>query len=151
MTGTSAVGAAGFALAAFAAGLHVVRTVPVVLWVLGGVGLFVSALTGGLAIRQLSQHGSIGDWQLSHSRPFWALQIWALGIGTALLASGSVVAFSGPARASGERQQDRYIGQLSAELLELRQRQEVLVNEIRQTQTSLRQLSRSVRPSGRRP
>lgn len=139
---TVTLGAAGVALIAFATGLHVVRTLAVISWTLGGVSLFVSAISGGLAIRRVSAKGAAGDWDLAHPHSFWRVQVWAFALGAVLVSIGSVVTFSGPARASDERAQDRRIGALSSEVANVHVTQARLQRE-------LRQLRRLVRARGR--
>jgi uncharacterized protein (DUF2062 family) len=141
---TVTTGAAGIALIAFATGLHAVSTLAVISWALGGLSLFASAISGGLAIRRVSRDGANGNWNLDNPRAFWQVQIWAFAIGALLLSVGAAVTFSGPTRASDERAQDRRIGALSSEV------HNAGVTQAR-LQRELRRLRRRVVRAPRRP
>ena len=145
LTLTVTTGAAGVALIAFATSLHRVPAPAIVLWVLGGVALFVSAICGGLAIRRVSARGAGGTWDLADPRSFWRVQVWAFAIGAVLIGSGSVVTFGGPARGTPERAQDRRIGALASEVRRTRAAEARLQRQVRRLRRVVRTRDRQSR------
>jgi hypothetical protein len=152
LTAAGTTGAAGIALIAFASGLHRVPLLAAVVWSIAGITLFASALYGGRAIRCVSANGAKGNWNLVGARQFWRVQVWAFIGGVVLLTVGSVVAFSGPSRSSGEREQDRLIVSFTASQREQEGRIASLTAEISDArmidariQREIRQLKRALR------
>ncbi|HEX8085364.1 MAG TPA: hypothetical protein VF529_13815 [Solirubrobacteraceae bacterium] len=131
ITATGTAVAAGLALVAFATGLHDVGGSAAFWWVGGATVLFVSALTGGLGIKKLSQLGSEGEWTRSRSAWYFGVQAAAFTVGVILFAIGTVAAFGTERRTTPDDRQDRAIERLSTELEAAREQNEALDRRLR--------------------
>jgi hypothetical protein len=130
--------AGGLALVAFATSLHRVPPIAIVLWSIAGTALFVSAFSGGMAIRHLTRQGSEGSWPLLGPSRYYGGQVGAFALGAALLAAGSIAAFAAPSRGSQVSRQDGELSDLRDDLRQSRATVERLEIRLREVEDRVR-------------
>ncbi len=95
ITGTATTIAAATALLAFAVGSFQVTAPAILLWIVSFGALFVSAVSGGLGLRDVLRQGWAGDWDRGVGRRSFSRQTVLYLTGVLMLAAATLVSFSG--------------------------------------------------------
>lgn len=95
ITGTATTIAAATALLAFAVGNFQITAPGILLWIVSFGALVVSAVSGGLGLRDVLRQGWAGNWDRGIGRRSFSRQTVLYLTGVSMLATATLVSFSG--------------------------------------------------------